>query len=132
MRNGTTLFNQTCFEVTPQFEMCVEMAYLTNNLERYYRDCMAGILDGDSKKYQDNYVAINQTHSVLLYMNENCPAVKENFEERSPTMGSGKMHPIAREDLMKKIQDKMYFIQTSKQNWDALARPENSLNPLPQ
>ena len=101
--NRMNLLDKEFLKVTPLFPTYDDLAYLMKDLDTYYENCMSAISCGDAERYQDNYIAINQTHSLLSYL-----------ENKNIISGNG---------AIGKIQDKMFVIQTFKRELDELGNP---------
>ena len=91
-------------QIVPLFPTYEHIDDLVAQFEDSYKKCCGAVLgdygEQSQQIYEDTYVHMNQTHSLLSYLNEKYP-IQEKFD-------------------IKKMQDKMYFIQTSKVKWDDL------------
>jgi len=81
------------------FPNAPDLEKLAINSDIYFKRCITSALNGQQEIYQNNYIAYNQVHSLLRELNKN--------------------YKIEGIDL-NKMEDRMYWLQTSKQKLDNL------------
>ena len=87
-------------KIVNPFPTDIDLEALALTFENSYKGARTGILDYNQKQFQDNYIAMNQTHSLLRLL-DNKYRISEIIDLNS-------------------MQDKMYYLQTSKQKMDNL------------
>jgi len=77
-----------------------ELEDLVKDFNKYEKDCINAIIDNNVEAYQNNYIAMNQTYSLLNEID--------------------KTREVSEECDLDKMQDRMYSITNGKHNWDNL------------
>lgn len=86
--------------VITSFPTIPDLEALSYTFYESYKKARIGILDRNTKQFQDNYIAMNQTHNLLRHLD--------------------KKYEISETIDLNKMQDKMYYLQLSKVNMDKL------------